>query len=68
MAPSELDFTAEVIGRIPPFSVHLAYERDMPIDRGGMVQQFVYTLFVYEFDLVHHDTRPLENRGQVVSP
>jgi hypothetical protein len=68
VAPSELDFTAEIIGRIPPFSVHLAYERDMPIDRGGMVQQFVYTLFVYEFDLVHHDTHPLEKRGQVVSP
>jgi hypothetical protein len=25
-------------------TVHLAYERDMPVDQGGLIQQFVYLL------------------------
>lgn len=31
--PTELDLTYELIGRADPWEVHLAYERDMPIDR-----------------------------------
>jgi hypothetical protein len=42
--PSELDFTPEIVGRLSRYEVHLAYERDMPIDRGGLVQQFIYVL------------------------
>jgi hypothetical protein len=68
LAPSELDTTYEVIGHVEPFEVHLAYERDMPIDRGGKVQDFVYVLFVYGFDFAHKNVRPLEKRGTIQSP
>jgi hypothetical protein len=51
--PSELDVTGELIGRLDPFEAHLAYERDMPIDRGGKVQSLLYVLLVWSFDL--HD-------------
>ncbi|MBK6697194.1 MAG: hypothetical protein IPG50_34145 [Myxococcales bacterium] len=67
VAPSELDLTYEVIGRYNPFEVHLAYERDMPIDRGGLVQSFIYALFVYGFDF-KHAPKPLETRGTIPSP
>ena len=42
--PSELDFTPELIGRFSRYEVHLAYERDMPVDQGGLMQQFIYLL------------------------
>ena len=44
LRPSELDFTPEIIGRFSRYEVHLAYERDMPVDQGGLIQQFVYLL------------------------
>jgi hypothetical protein len=47
--PSELDFTPEIIARYARYEAHLAYERDMPVDRGGLVQQFVYVLLVVSF-------------------
>jgi hypothetical protein len=47
--PSELDFTPELIARFARYEVHLAYERDMPVDQGGLVQQFVYLLAVVSF-------------------
>jgi hypothetical protein len=47
--PSELDFTPEIIGRFARYEVHLAYERDMPVDQGGLVQQFVYLLASVSF-------------------
>ena len=53
IGPSELDVTGELIGRYNPFEVHLAYERDMPIDRGGRVQSLLYLIFAYGFDF--HD-------------
>lgn len=66
--PSELDFTYEIIGRVEPWELHLAYERDMPVDRGGLVQSFVYMLLVYGFDFKREVPRPLEERGTLVSP
>lgn len=66
--PSELDLTPEVIGRMPPFELHLAYERDMPLDRSGFVQEFVFVLAGYAFDLAHDETLPLETRGHIISP
>ncbi|RYZ06424.1 MAG: hypothetical protein EOO73_15720 [Myxococcales bacterium] len=53
LRPSELDLTGELIGRYEPFEVHLAYERDMPIDRGGLVQSLLYVVVAYGFDF--HD-------------
>jgi hypothetical protein len=76
--PTELDLTPEIIGRYRTCELHLAYERDMPLDRldrsgpsgPALVteQDFAYLLFVYEFDLVHHQPPPLEDRGHIVSP
>lgn len=40
--PSELDFTVDFFARIADWDVHLAMERDMPLDVGGLVQQMVY--------------------------
>jgi hypothetical protein len=54
LRPSELDITGELIGRYDPFEVHLAYERDMPIDKGGLVQSLLYVIVAYSFDF--HDT------------
>jgi hypothetical protein len=68
LAPTELDLTPELIGRAPPIELHIAYERDMPIDQGGLVQHFVYLLAGYEFDLAHVRPEPLETRGHIVSP
>jgi len=47
--PSELDFTPEIIGRFSRYEVHLAYERDTPVDMGGLIQQFIYVLASVSF-------------------
>jgi hypothetical protein len=49
--PSELDLTLDLVGRAGDWEAHVAYERDMPVDRGGLVQQFVYALLSWHFDL-----------------
>jgi hypothetical protein len=67
-APSELDLTPELILRHAPFELHLAYERDMPIDRGGLVQQFVYVLAAVGFDLKGDTPGPLERKDPIPSP
>jgi hypothetical protein len=48
--PSELDLTPGIYLRFEPVEVHLAYERDMPLDRGGLVQQFAYVNVAYSFE------------------
>jgi len=58
LRPSELDLTAGVVLRGLGGELHLAYERDMPIDRGGLVQHFVYTLVSVPFTIVAHDEPP----------
>ena len=68
LRPSELDATYEIIGHVGQYEVHVAYERDMPIDRGGTVQSFIYALFVWNFDLIHDPSKPIEGRGTIVSP
>jgi hypothetical protein len=52
LRPSELDLTPEIIFHRRAFELHVAYERDMPLDRGGLVQQFVYVLGVWSFSLL----------------
>ena len=62
--PSELDFTPELIGRLNPFEVHLAYERDMPIAEPAAetaahpvhVQHFLYAVFAWAFDATPHSS------------
>lgn len=50
IAPSELDLTLDLVLRWRALEGHLAYERDMPVDRGGLVQQLVYVLVAASFD------------------
>lgn len=52
LRPSELDLTPEIILSGGTTELHLAYERDMPLDRGGLSQQFVYVLVQRAFDLI----------------
>ena len=47
--PTELDFTPELIVRFSRYEVHLAYERDMPLDQDTLIQQFVYLLGAVSF-------------------
>jgi len=68
LRPSEVDLTPEIIFRAKPLELHIAYERDMPVDRGGLVQQFVYMLAVWEFSVFGTSPEPLENRNDIVSP
>ena len=47
--PTELDFTPELIVRFARYEVHLAYERDMPLDQDSLTQQFIYLLASVSF-------------------
>jgi hypothetical protein len=51
--PSELDFTIDFVFHWKSLEAHVAYERDMPVDGRGYVQQFVYVLTAWSFDF--HD-------------
>jgi len=59
--PSELDLTADLGTRLAPVDIHVAYERDMPIDQGGLVQHFVTVYATLAFDLVPHPPTPSVN-------
>lgn len=49
LRPSELDFTPELIFQLGDFDLHLAYETDRPLDRGGLKQRFVFLLASWSF-------------------
>jgi hypothetical protein len=68
--PSELDLTPELIFHHGDLEAHLALEIDRPIDRGGLVQKFVYVLAIWNFSLAGEGRsgQPFEERGQVLSP
>ena len=68
LRPSELDVTQEVIVHVSPWEVHVAYERDLPIDRPGYAQSFVYALLAWNFRASGATPAPLEQRGSVLSP
>ncbi|HWA72958.1 MAG TPA: hypothetical protein VG937_11505 [Polyangiaceae bacterium] len=53
LVPSELDGTIDLVGRYAPFELHLSYERDMPLDRGGLVQELLTASGVWSFELAH---------------
>lgn len=65
--PSELDFTPEVIVHMDPFEIHLAYETDLPLDRGTYTQTYAYALGAWSFDF-KKDPAPPETRGHVDAP
>jgi hypothetical protein len=68
LRPSELDLTPELIFHHRDFETHLALEIDQPIDRGGLVQKFVYVLAIWSFSVGGDVGRPFEERGQIQSP
>jgi hypothetical protein len=68
LRPSELDLTAELILHAPPIEVHLAWERDLPLDRAGLVQQFVYVLVGVSFDVRSAFPLAFTHKNPVVSP
>jgi hypothetical protein len=68
LRPTELDFTVEAIFHFGAFEVHLAYERDLPLDRSGLVQQFVYLLGGWSFDVFRASPHPMTDRNPVPSP
>jgi hypothetical protein len=51
LRPSELDLVPEVITRLGRFEFHVAYERDMPLDRSGLVQSLVLAHLQWNFNL-----------------
>jgi len=67
--PTELDLTPEMIFHEREFELHLAFESDRPIDRGGLVQEVGYALGVWNFSWFEpHRKAPFEERGQILSP
>jgi hypothetical protein len=48
--PSELDATPSILWRLASVDLQLAYERDMPLDRSGLVQQLVLFSLATGFD------------------
>jgi hypothetical protein len=53
VAPSECDITPELgVTLLSGLELHVAYERDMPIDRGGLVQQLLLVHLSWDFSLV----------------
>jgi hypothetical protein len=67
--PTELDLTPEIILHKAAYELHLAFEVDMPIGAGGLVQKYLYLLGVWSFDLVDNGPPPpLEWRNQIPSP
>jgi hypothetical protein len=51
LRPTELDTTVELVLRLDPFDLHLGFERDMPLDRGGLVQQMLMLSGGWSFTL-----------------
>ncbi len=56
--PSELDLTSGLVVHLGAFEAQLAFEIDMPIDRGGFVQRYLYLLGSWSFDLVKGKANP----------
>ena len=69
LRPSELDFTPELIFSAGTTEVHLAYERDLCLDRAGLTQEFLYVIVQRAFDLIA-DPVPIAplRRATAVSP
>ena len=66
LLPTELDFTVELVTRIRAFSLHLAFERDQPVDRPGLVQQMGSVVVAWAFDLKLD--APRVDRGKKLTP
>jgi len=68
LRPSELDLTPELVFHFEDFEAHLAYERDMPLDRGGLTQHFVYLLASWSFTVFGGDAAPAAPVAPATTP
>jgi hypothetical protein len=50
LTPSEFDLVMGLALRYQDVELALIHERDMPLDRGGLVQRYVALQLRYEFD------------------
>jgi hypothetical protein len=57
VSPTELDVTPSVSYRLPFAQLQVAYERDMPLDRAGLVQQLVMAAASFDFQIFPGETR-----------
>jgi hypothetical protein len=55
LRPSEIDVAPELIARFSPFELTVVYERDMPVDQSGLVQQLALAYVGWSFDLGDRD-------------
>jgi hypothetical protein len=59
IVPSECDITPELgVNIVDGLAAHLAYERDMPLDRDGITQHFVMLYVSWDITLVPHEPAP----------
>ena len=63
VVPSEVDLTPELIARDGNFELHLAYERDMPVDRAGLVQQLLLLHGIWSFNFENKSPDVLSHEG-----
>lgn len=56
--PTELDLVVGLALRYDDAELSLIYERDMPLDRSGLVQRYLAIQVRYEFDLFRKSARP----------
>lgn len=67
LRPSELDLTVGVALRLEPFELSVAFERDMPLDRGSYVQQMLFFYASWSFEAFSNQSerspKPAINQG-----
>jgi hypothetical protein len=68
--PSELDLTVGIAARFAPFEVSVAFERDMPLDEGDLVQQMLFLYASWSFSAFSNQAapspKPVTNQGGVL--
>lgn len=69
IAPSEFDLSFDAGVTLDDFGVRVAYERDMPVDRGGLVQHFAFTYLTYSFGVeLSAPQEPVDSPALPTSP
>lgn len=71
LRPTELDLTVGVALRLEPFELSIAYERDMPLDRGNYTQEMLFLYASWAFTAFSTQEKPspkpATNQGGVLS-
>jgi hypothetical protein len=71
LRPTELDLTVGVALRLDPFELSIAFERDMPLDRGDYTQEMLFLYASWAFTVFstqeEPSPKPATNQGGVLS-